>query len=159
MQNRWILIALICCLVLCGLTHSAFAQSGNEDVTDYWGAEKGEELVVGSHQNIILDTDNVYVKLACFFGLAVAAYTIFWLIFTMLIKDRSPASLFSICFFGFMIAMFGAGFICFSEYTLSQGYNKDSSYLPQLQWTYIVAAALVWLIFSFLLTKILKGRS
>jgi hypothetical protein len=167
MNSRMIFMALLISVLLCGPISLAHAQSDEQDVADYWPAENEEELgkdnsvsVRDGHRwNNLLKTDNIYVKIGWFAGQAVVAYLLAWIAFAILVKDRSPARVFSISFMGFTSVLFLAGLVCFSEYALAHGYDKQKAYLVQLQWVYIVTAALVWMILSYLATRFLEGRN
>ena len=167
MRNRWMIWVLLIGIFLFGSTSMASAQTDDRDITEYWGSDITEAtddvqektMAYGSRENIFLKTDNVFVKIGWFIGLSLTAYLIAWILFGMLVKGNSPSRLFFRCFFSFMILLWFIGFICFSEYALSQGFNKDENYLSQLEWIYVAASALVWLIISILTTKFFNGKA
>jgi hypothetical protein len=129
---------------------------------DYWEKKEsnGWGPTIKRNYNPFLGTYNLYKKIGVFILLFVALYTAFWLIFGFLIKgDRSPQAAFMCCFIPFMLSVYPVAFVCFSEYTLLKPYDPVATYIHQLPLPAWGIGALIWVIFSLLMTFALGGKT
>lgn len=151
-------IFLFFCTIECktGLVYHgvSWAQEGDDSGWE----EEGDKI--DGYYNIFFKTDDLIKKLGAFFLLISVSYISFWFLFSSLIKkNKSPSKIFTVCFSLFMLAFYLLAFLCFSEYVLIQKYDDQTSYLSQLNWTFVLIALLVWIPVSLGMTYLLKGKS
>lgn len=127
---------------------------------DYWNEHGNNSENYMGHFNIILHTENPLIKIGVFLALTVIFYLVSWAIFRFVImKFKSPAKTFVYCFLGFLLLVYASAFICFSEYTMIQAYDKNAPYISQLNWMIILVSFAIWAIFSLVLTYIMRGKA
>lgn len=114
----------------------------------------------GSRANIFIQTDDWKVKSGVFATLALILYFIWWGIFRIFLnQNRSPRTLFRYTFMGYLVFVYVAAFLCFSEYALTQAYDPTLSYMSQIQIITLVISSGIWLLLAFILSYVLEGKT
>jgi len=162
----WAILILFASCCLPGLGSVSAQSPQDKRFEDYWkpggfdDSSSQGETVGGAPTGIFLKTREPWVKMGVFAALALILYFAWWRVFKILLNPgRSPLVLFRYTFMGYMVSLYGAVFVCFSEYALAQAYDPKLFYLSQLHWMTLIISLGVWAILSFITTYILEGQS